>query len=186
MYIDVDNERVVRAFAECIAETGVTELKVEDLARRLGSSRAGLYRQFGGWPQMIMFGYEATLEWVDSQLPEEGQDRRVALETWWTKLTLLLQSPFGRGALAMRALAELHYGTYGLDEFETRQLRRLTRWCDAPAAAVRATWALLRVASNPSFTAEQRLQLREIVWLILGGNGLSAETPELLALGGLL
>jgi hypothetical protein len=56
MYVVLDNERVVRAFAECIAETGVTELKVDDLARRLGSSRAGLYRQFGSWPQMIMSG----------------------------------------------------------------------------------------------------------------------------------
>lgn len=182
MYVDLDNERVVRAFAECIAETGVTELKVEDLARRLGSSRAGLYRQFGSWPQMIMFGYEATLDWIDSQFPDDRQDRRVELETWWMKVTLLLQSPFGRGALAMRALAELHYGTYELDEFEARQLRRFRRWCEAPAAAVRATWALVRVASNPNFTAEQRLQLREMVWLILGGNGLSAETPEPIAL----
>ena len=99
---------------------------------------------------------------------------------------MLLQSPFGRGALAMRALAELHHGTYELDEFEARQLRRLRQWCDAPGAAVRATWALVRVASNPMLTTDQRLQLREIVWLILGGDGLSAETPEPIALDTLM
>ncbi|WP_115699195.1 TetR/AcrR family transcriptional regulator, partial [Klebsiella pneumoniae] len=118
MHIDVDDKHVVRAFVDCIAESGVTEMTADDVARRLGSSRAGLYRQFGSWPQMVLFGYEAMLEWIDSQIPEPGGDRRVELETWWSSLVRLFGSPLGQALLAMRSLAELHSGARELEELE--------------------------------------------------------------------
>jgi AcrR family transcriptional regulator len=186
MYFDVDNERVVRAFVECIAEHGAIEMSVDHVARRLGASRAGLYRQFGSWPQMVMFGYEAMLEWVDGQFPDRESDRRIDLESWWARMSALFSAPLGRGILAMRTLAALHCGTHALEEFELVRLRSFRRWCRSSPATIHACWALIRIAGNPKLTEEARTQLREIAWVMLGGGADTTDPIEATALAGLM
>ena len=185
MDIDTDSERFIRAFTDCITEHGALQMSADHLARRLGASRSGLYRQFGSWPQMIIFGYEAMLELIDVQLELQASDRRVEHETWWARVVTLLASPLGRGILAMRALAAVHRGEHDLEDFELTQLRNFKRWCSAPPAATRACWALVRVAGNPKLTADQRLQLREVAWLVVGGGGPGADVSDEAALAAL-
>src|SRR5262245_49278796 len=115
MYFNLEDQRVVTAFTDCIIEHGVAELGVDHVARKLGWSRASLYRQLGSWPQMVRFGYEAMLEWIDAQIPERGDYARLELERWWFALTRLFSSPQGRAILAMRTLASLHIGAAELD-----------------------------------------------------------------------
>lgn len=170
MYLEHGEPQLISAFLDSISDGGVKEMSVDDVARRLGSSRSALYRQFGSWSQMITFGYAAMLEHLDSYVPRPRDDRATEFEAWWSALTDLLGSVKGVGILAMRSLAELHVGSERLEEFEARQLVSLVQWCATSPAALRATWSLVRAASARKLSAQERLELREIVWLMVGGQ----------------
>ncbi|MBK7862157.1 MAG: TetR/AcrR family transcriptional regulator [Archangiaceae bacterium] len=170
MYLEHGEPQLISAFLDSISDGGVKEMSVDDVARRLGSSRSALYRQFGSWSQMITFGYAAMLEHLDSYVPRPRDDRATEFEAWWSALTDLLGSVKGVGILAMRSLAELHVGSNVSEEFEARQLVSLVQWCATSPAALRATWSLVRAASARKLSAQERLELREIVWLMVGGQ----------------
>jgi AcrR family transcriptional regulator len=175
MFFSQSDQQVAQAFIDCITEHGAAGVSVDELARKLGWSRSSLYRAVGSWPQMVRFGYEVMLEWVDAQVPERGADPRVELEQWWATLCLLLGSPSGQAVLAMRALAVLHYGEAEISELESARLRALKRWCAGSGAVFRGVWSLLRAAGGHHVPAAERLELREIVWLIVGRNDADKE-----------
>jgi AcrR family transcriptional regulator len=168
MYFDLEDERVVRAFVDCIHECGASAMSVDDVARKLGSSRAGLYRQFGSWRQLVVFGYEAMLEWVDHQFPRSNDDRRVQFEKWWTDIWRMLHSRDGKAVLAMRSLAAVLDAEQPIEDLERQRLTAMSRWCGTTAAPIRATWALLRTAASATTTDAERIELREIAWLLVG------------------
>lgn len=183
MFFQQDDKHVVQAFTDCIAEHGVTQLTVDVVARRLGWSRASLYRQLGSWPQMVRFGYEAMLEWIDGQIPQSGADRRVELEEWWSALMSLFALPAGQAVLGMRALAVLHYGAAEVAELEAARLIAFRRWCAGSPAAFLASWSLVRAAGMQNVGEPARLELREILWLIVGRAEACAELEIACVLG---
>lgn len=183
MLFSHDDRHVVQAFTDCIVEHGAAHLSVDELSRKLGWSRSSLYRTLGSWPQMVRFGYEAMLEWIDVQIPPPGADRRVELEQWWGALGLLFVSPSGQAVLAMRALAVLHYGEPEICELEAQRLRALKRWCSGSDAAFRGVWSLLRASGAQPLRAPQQLEFREMVWLIVGRDESLAEPDFVCELG---
>lgn len=177
MYIDVEDERIVQALLACIAEHGITRLTVDHVARKLGSSRSGLYRQFGSWPEVVVFGYGCMLEWLDARSPRLDANRRVELERWWAEVIELLSSVAGENLLAMRALAALQVGWHPLNELELERLRGLGRWTGMPLVT-RTVWGLVLVAAAPKLDGRQREELRELVWGLVNREDASRDADD--------
>ncbi|MBK7859173.1 MAG: hypothetical protein IPJ65_11240 [Archangiaceae bacterium] len=144
-------------------------MSVDDVARRFGSSRSALYRQFGSWSANDRVRLREMLEHLDSYVPRPRDDRATEFEAWWSALTDLLGSVKGVG-FSPCVRSQNYVGSERLEEFEARQLVSLVQWCATSPAALRATWSLVRAASARKLSAQERLELREIVWLMVGGQ----------------
>lgn len=167
MYSGLIDGQLEEALFECFAQQGIDAVTIDDVARRLGRSRAALYRQFGTWPQLLACAHGQLVELIDQQSPGRGDDRRLQFEQWWSSTIEFFATPHGRGFLGLRLLAARRIGLHALEDEELARLPSLSKWMGSSALVARTAWLLVLSATHPALDDAGRGQLREIIWSII-------------------
>lgn len=179
MHGDLIDGRLEEALFACIAAQGVDGVTIDDVARRLGRSRAALYRQFGSWPQLLACAHWQVIEMFNDHFPRGGENRRLDFERWWSGMLEFFRTPSGRGVLALRHLTATRIGLDQLEEEELARLPVLVKWINGSRVVTKTTWRLLLSATDASFDDAQRAELREIVWSIVAVRVALGQADEL-------
>jgi AcrR family transcriptional regulator len=154
---------VEEALVECVLEFGVHRVNVDRVARRMGRSRASLYRFFGDWEGVVSAGYCSLIEVLEGRFPSfREEERPVAFDLWWSSVGEFFATPTGKAALALRPIAACHRGFHQLEQEELSRMRSFVAWARSPLIA-RIAWVLALSAACPSLDADARGRLQRTV-----------------------
>jgi AcrR family transcriptional regulator len=152
---------VEQALVECVAERGIHRVTIDHVARRMGRSRASLYRYYGDWLGVVAFGYGNLLELLDARFPTLDSGRTVVFERWWSLTQQFLGSSTGLAVLALRPFAASNRGLHQLERDEIDRMPAFKSWVKS-ATVARVLWALALAGCDPTLGEGERGAIREM------------------------